>query len=63
MCIRKSSCYANPYMTSIISVLCYAYTNLTLLKFDRLLRPDQFDYVFYITYVTKNKGGDKRKYK
>ena len=30
MCIRKLSCYANPYMTSIISVLCYAYTNMTI---------------------------------
>ena len=37
MCIRKSSYYTNLYMTSIISVLCYAYTNMSLLKFYHLL--------------------------
>ena len=29
ICVGKSFCYANLYMTSIISVLCYAYTNMT----------------------------------
>jgi hypothetical protein len=25
------------------------------------IRPDQFDYVFYITYETKNRGGGDKK--
>ncbi len=41
--MRKSFCYANLYMTSIISVLCYAYTNITLLKFYRLLSKILYD--------------------